>query len=77
MKYAFFFILLYGINHKTFSQWNNLSINSTQFLYGAYFLNNDTGFVFSDGVVFKTNDGGINWNSPALAITSKFTAMTL
>ncbi|MBL0050604.1 MAG: T9SS type A sorting domain-containing protein [Bacteroidetes bacterium] len=76
MKYAFFFILLYGINHKTFSQWNNLSVNSTQFLYGAYFLNNDTGFVFGDGVVFKTNDGGINWNSPALAITSKFTAMT-
>jgi len=73
----YYFILLFvSIWYQSFSQWTSLSTNTNQFLYGEYFLNKDTGFVFGDAVILKTIDGGTSWNTPFISLTSQFTSMT-
>lgn len=73
----YYFILLFvSIWYQSFSQWTTLSTNTNQFLYGEYFLNKDTGFVFGDAVILKTIDGGTSWNTPFTSLTSQFTSMT-
>ncbi len=74
-NFYFFLVLFIWIHYQSFSQWSNLTTNTSEFLFGEYFLNNDTGFVFGNTVVLKTTDGGTNWSSPSLAILSQFTAM--
>lgn len=69
------FVILF-VSSRGYSQWNNLVTNTSKFLFGEYFLNNDTGFVFGNITVLKTIDGGISWTSPNLAALSDFISMT-
>lgn len=75
-KKHFCILLFVCIWHQSFSQWTTLSTNTNQFLFGEYFLNKDTGFVFGDAVILKTIDGGTSWNTPFTSLASQFTSMT-
>lgn len=70
------FIIIFFITKFANAQWNNINSGVSDFLFGEYFLNNDTGFVYGDGVVLKTTNGGVNWNSSTTSITSQYTAMS-
>ncbi len=68
-KVQFYILAIFFIcnQNKSLAQWNNLQTNNANFLYGEYFLNNDTGFVFgANSTLLKTINGGGLWTNPAI-----------
>jgi photosystem II stability/assembly factor-like uncharacterized protein len=63
-KYVISFVLLVVISIN--GQWIQLQSGTTLNLNSVFFLNDKTGWVCGDsGIVLKTSDGGMSWNSYA------------
>jgi photosystem II stability/assembly factor-like uncharacterized protein len=60
-------ILMLGI--QSYSQWTPQEINTNADLRNVFFLNENIGWIYgynyeiSQGIIFKTTDGGITWDS--------------
>src|SRR4051812_45253222 len=63
MMKQFFILLCFLLCCKSINaQWNYINTGYTDFLFGEYFLNRDTGFVFGENSrVLKTSDSGNSW----------------
>lgn len=61
---SLFVIFLSAICNLAFSQaWQQLMVNTSSNLHSVFFLDADTGYtVGQNGVIFKTTDGGANWD---------------
>lgn len=55
-------IILFFAPCITHSQWYQLYSGFTGYFYDVYFINNATGFVTAPEYVFKSTNGGENWN---------------
>ncbi|MGI8892489.1 MAG: hypothetical protein ACR2GN_03415, partial [Bacteroidia bacterium] len=65
MKKIFYLIILFVLSPiPLFSQWIQLTSDTTFYNNDLFFINEDTGFVVAfDGVIQKTVDGGQTWST--------------
>ena len=48
---------------SVFAQWESIAtLNTNENLYDVFFLNQSTGWVVGNASIYKTLDGGLNWN---------------
>lgn len=50
--------------------WNTVNIGTGDYLYSIYFLNEMTGYIGGDNDMWKTTDGGQNWQPNYLGLVS-------
>lgn len=53
-----------------FAQWETVTLGTSENLYDVFFLNQSTGWIAGNASIYKTEDGGSNWNSQISGIVT-------
>ena len=54
-------VLTFSSLHILYGQWEDISINTSTSLSSIDFLDNDNGYVTGENLIYRTSDGGANW----------------
>jgi len=66
--------MLSVVSAVSYSQWTQMTSPTSSSLIGVYFNNTSTGYItgLTNGIVFKTTNGGTNWSSQNTGTTGSF-----
>lgn len=67
LKIKFIILLIIGIHVLGYSQWEEKNVSTSTFLNSVHFLNDEVGFVTGSNKIYKTEDGGDDWQLIYLA----------